>query len=226
MRSLACASFVVVLASLCGCGAPPIETTARHVTGVVVSPEGHTIDQVAAVGVYDQVVYSGVDDTGTFDLLVYGGQESGAGKLRIVFLENQERIGVLRFKDTADRDVTLFGVTEAPPPSFSPKNGPGSGGEEEVKVNYENIGIKLGTVTLAVDDQLYESTVNPLAQVDNDLDGKADLVDDDDDNDGVADLKDPDADGNQWDDVDEYNDDADADGVLDVFEDVVREEEL
>jgi hypothetical protein len=226
MRSFACASFAIVLASLCGCSTP-LEQTARHLTGTVVSPEGHTIDQVAAVGTSGAEVFGRVDETGEFDLIVYGGVPgSGAGKLRVVFLEQNTRIGVLRFQDTNGKAITLLGVTDAPPPGLTPKNGPGSGGDgPEVKVTYEKIGISLGTVTLADGDNWYEASKNPLSQVDNDEDGVPDLQDKDDDNDKLLDVKDPDADGDDWDDAEQYNDDYNADGVPDVLQQRSPEEE-
>lgn len=62
---------------------------------------------------------------------------------------------------------------------------------------------------------------NPLGQVDTDGDGTSDLLDDDDDGDGVVDEADPDAANDKVDDVYQVlsgMDDANADGVPDLFE--------
>lgn len=62
---------------------------------------------------------------------------------------------------------------------------------------------------------------NPLGQVDTDGDGSSDLFDDDDDGDGITDDTDPDAANDDVDDVYQVlsgMDDANADGIPDLFE--------
>src|SRR5262249_16056182 len=145
--------------------------------------------------------YTGVDDKGHFELLVYD-----RGPLRLAMMENDASIGCLHFKRSTGAYTTILDISIEPAVPVNPRNAPGASGDSNLTVVCEKTDLTLGTVSDPDGDKLYDSTNNPLGQVDFDADGLSDLLDDDVDNDGIKDTVDDDLNNNGVPDAEENND--------------------
>ncbi len=211
MRALALAAFALIAVSAAGCTKD--EVLARDVEGTVKSPQGAAIDAVVMMDPNSGASTEGsVDGAGNFAMTVYG-----TGVVRIVFKAQGEPIGVVQFDNGYGGTTTLFPITDEPEPDASAKNGPSGDDAPSVQYVYARTSIDLGELLQVEGTSLYVPSRNPLAHVDTDGDGIADLADEDDDADGQADASDADANGNQIDDIYE-TDDQDKDGVPDEIQ--------
>jgi hypothetical protein len=198
------AALLAVCLSACSNAEPPL---VREITGTVVAPAGQTIEHVLVEDpLTGNGAGSGVDESGQFTVRVWGGADYG--RVRVLFTVNDyDTVGIMRFPDGQGGFTTLLPITAAPDPSAIPQNAPGGGGDSGPAYVEVKVAIDLGQIEDIDGDRQYEPSLNPLAQVDLDKDGRADLDDSDDDDDGIADAKDADDDNDGVEDKYESGDD-------------------